>query len=1682
MRLPALSPLPRRWLSFGLLALLVVLLVMLPGAGVVAQETPTSVVLIKNNGQADGTGLWGFNRDRGQGFTTGSHSAGYTLTSVQIGVHTGGSPTGYSVKIASDGGSGPGSTTEGTLTNPSSLSTGLNSFTGSVTLEPETTYYVFLDLTSPNTVVMLRLTASNDEDAGGAAGWSIEDASYRRGVSGTTWTKDTGDKMKIVINGYENPLPAPASATIDGGSLVIDFDKDLDTTSNTAAAQFGIKVDGGTLQNATAIAISGRQVTLTVPAVAAGRSVTVSYAKPSSDPLKDSAGGEVATFSDFAARNITPSPLVTPSAKLVGNTNQSFALAGFVIHERAQSFTTGSRGSGYTLTGVTFPFPTNQDALPDSLQVSVHSSGSDGKPGESLVSLTLAKSGAGNNAWVFATTSTGIHLEANTTYFVVMTGSSTAYRYRLTSSDSEDGGAAAGWSIGDKSLTGSPEWNTEDDSAWLIEVRGYANPATFESASVSLLGSNPVIVNFTGNIYGANFKYPDVRAWTVKVDGVSYHPYSVGPERAGDGDHNGGTSMKLWLSDSNPLFDHPLDRPRTATVSYDKTRAISEGSTGQGRLYSNGAQVASFFDKPVTIHGLLPPPPPPPPDTTAPTFSLASGHKSQVDIEWSEVLAYGSTVPSSAFTLTATKEDGLVQTIRGKADPVRYGFYYANFTVWMEEPVPSDAVLTLSYAKPADGQDQFRDRAGHVLESFSGKPVMNGQPRVQAVEIVSDPGEDETYGLGDTVRLRVRFDVPVRVNTSGGVPRMHVLMDSDYYMVDDGNGNIEYRYGFAHYVGGSGTDTLSFALRVAANNYGDGISLRRNALTTYYGGKIQSRWPWGFTQNADLSHAAVPHHPGHRVNGSVSLPKFQRASVAGNVLTLTFDRYLDTDPAPAPGDFHVTVDGAARRVSGVTLSGRTVRLTLASAVNLGQAVRVGYTRGANPLQDTSAREVESFADKTVSNNWAATLTVSDIGSGHRGCGLLATTSCESALTSHTFTKGSTSYEVERVSRGASDDGQVLVFALNQAIPSDWTLHVGDRTFPVADATLSDSDRTATWTSPGFSWSVGQTVALRLTAGPPGASGPRSESPGSAATVTDVAIVSDPGADDTYGDGDTIRVRVAFSKPVDVDTSGGAPRIVIDMDPEDWGEKWAAYVGGSGTTMLEFAHTVTEPNLSTGGIKVVGDSLEPNGGGVRNAGTDVAAVLSHGERPHNPDHKVDWRIASDTQDSIGNGNDGGDGGPPTVSGVEIVSNAGADDTYGDQDEIRIRVTFDAGGGRGHGGRQAQAQDQDGPELRREVGGLPERQRHDDAGVRLHGRGAQHLHRGHQGGGRLAGAERRRHRLGGHGHRRRPVPRRRGPRLRAQGRLARGERHGRRRRQRNQRRARPNGQQRRHRERPRQRRHLPPERRGPHPGHLQRGGGRERRPPHQDQVGPELRGVLGGLRGRYRHHGADLHPHRGPAQLLVPGRQGGGGLAGTERRRHRVGGLGHRRRPVPRRTGPRPGAQGRLAAPGGGRLGPRRGRHLRRRRRDPHPRHLQPGRGRGHRGRQAQAQDQDGPELRREMGRLRRRQRHGDAGVHLHGEGAEHLHPGHQRGGRRDRPQRGHDQVHGHTDRRPPPPRRPPPRPRAQGGLERGERHGRRPGLLTRGSAQTTAEGSTSFPTIFRSVSNASRGSRACRGRT
>ncbi len=101
-----------------------------------------------------------------------------------------------------------------------------------------------------------------------------------------------------------------------------------------------------------------------------------------------------------------------------------------------------------------------------------------------------------------------------------------------------------------------------------------------------------------------------------------------------------------------------------------------------------------------------------------------------------------------------------------------------------------------------------------------------------------------------------------------------------------------------------------------------------------------------------------------------SAPGVVRASVIGWELTLKFDEALDASSVPAPSAFAVVADGVAVSVSEVSVSGREVVLALASPVEPGDAVTVGYTPPASDgeLRDPDSHGVAAFSGHEVANH------------------------------------------------------------------------------------------------------------------------------------------------------------------------------------------------------------------------------------------------------------------------------------------------------------------------------------------------------------------------------------------------------------------------------------------------------------------------------------------------------------------------------------------------------------------------------------------------------------------------------------------------------------------------------------------------------------------------------------------
>ena len=103
---------------------------------------------------------------------------------------------------------------------------------------------------------------------------------------------------------HDNTPPEFDYAYVNGATLTVVFNEDLDETQVPAASSFTRSI-GGTTAAATAIEVDEKRATLTFAAVTSGQTVTVKYDKPTASPLRDLAGNETASIAFQPVNNVT---------------------------------------------------------------------------------------------------------------------------------------------------------------------------------------------------------------------------------------------------------------------------------------------------------------------------------------------------------------------------------------------------------------------------------------------------------------------------------------------------------------------------------------------------------------------------------------------------------------------------------------------------------------------------------------------------------------------------------------------------------------------------------------------------------------------------------------------------------------------------------------------------------------------------------------------------------------------------------------------------------------------------------------------------------------------------------------------------------------------------------------------------------------------------------------------------------------------------------------------------------------------------------------------------------------------------------------------------------------------------------------------------------------------------------
>ena len=1005
--------------------------------------------------------------------------------------------------------------------------------------------------------------------------------------------------------------------------VVLYFDEALHPNYVPAVGDFTVKVDLQDAVNPASVAIEANAVTLTVDkAVVGGTTLLhVVYTLPTdanaANRIRDLAGNEAAAFDTTSklTGGLVASTVGTPVAstvtgadgKLVGNTGQSSKTSPLNVDfnfDQAQAFTTGSNSQGYRLTSVVFPYTGTQPGA-STYTISIHALDASGDPGASLGMLSysgVAFSATGGTL-THTASGTGINLDPVTAYYAILdtTTGSTNTSILRTDSPNEDAGAANGWVLEDATSqkgTSATAWIYTADTAWQIAIHGHEKLLDLKAdgARVTLTydspldpGSVPAPERFTllrNDGLGDSVEYGRVTAVAVA-----------------------GTELRLTLEHAVS----PCEGAAPFTVTYGRS------TTGKNIRTLTGHEAAGFAIKVANtradqcVNGRVVVQ-----DEGASGNSGGQGNQGKsLSLRFEAPLDTGKALKARAFKVVAAAGAAAAPTVENAA----YATGGAGVVLALSRSPAVGEALTVSYTRAA-GQPGLWTAAGKQIADFSGVEVpirALAPPAVTGVAKVSDAGEDDTYGLGDVIRVRVTFSEAVEVE---GSPRLKIDMEPAYW------GDK-----WAVYESGAGTDRLTFAYAVVEPNESTGgIAVPADTLEAN-GGAIRAA---AAGADAALAHTGLGHDPAHKVDWRLppapppdtTAPALVSAAVNGPVLTLTFDEDLAAvDTGALPYAFFVggILSNGSVSPGRVVIDGATVTLHLGSGAAPGQTVTVTYFAdgSGNALRDAAGNAVAGFDDAAVTNLTPRPITVGAVrissspASGDTyalGETIRVTVAFGEAVEVTgsprlTIDMDAANWGEKQAAYESGSGTSSLTFAYTVVEPNESTqgIAVAANSLAASGGTIRSaaSGNDAELSHAGLDHDPAHKVDWRS----------------GLASVTGVSVTSSPASGDTYLQGETIRVTVAFDRAVAVT---GAPRLKIDMDPAPWGDKPALYEGGSGTSSLTFAYSVVEPNLSTQGIALLASTLEANGGTIRATGSSQDAELAHTGLGHDAAHKVDWR--------------------------------------------------------------------------------------------------------------------------------------------------------------------------------------------------------------------------------------------------------------------------------------------------------------------------------------------------------------------------------------------------------------------------------------------------------------------------
>ena len=915
------------------------------------EQEPTSTGIEVGNSSGD--------NERAQGFVTGSTAYRYVLHSVELDVHAAAAATTTNtVRISTTDSTLQPDSTIATLTGGDVTSTGTTTFLApdDTLLEPETNYYVVIDATGGDASAAYKLatTGATEEDDTPVTGWSIADASLRKDA---IWIAGFGHVLRMSI---EIDVVPPPTATItnlraESGDGEADLTWDplndptvtsiqyryRETSSSVWAPDWEVMAhsDRSTTDFKILGLLNGRDYTIEVRTAnvsvgGAATSVTVA-------PLGNAVPSRGFSLLRGAETTVPSSMEITTGAFWVGDATDNK----IYIFERSGSSVTYNSAlditphvdndsiEGMWSNGITMWVTDNTDNKLYAYAIATRTR-------DDTKDFTLhSDNGSAQGIW-----------SDGTTMWVADNADDKIYAY--TFSDQQRDNTKDIDLVG---INGSPQnltsdgvtlWVADYDESKAFESKDpfayVLTPETGQTFGARVMDMDPDLDNpneapwgiahesgylYIGNYYDEDLLKPLRPYNRVFAYAVRYGPVAPANLAAEVGD------ARVTLS-----WDDPSD----SMITKYQYRVSADGG---------GSWVPDWMDIPNSGAST----------TSYTVMGLTNGTEYTFEVRAVESSEPG---PESSVTATPGKLPAAPANLRGTSGP---DFFQVTLT-WNN---PGDSSITKYHIRISsnggstwvpDWTDISGSGPNTVRQMFDFSNLGPTKERIFELRAVNSRGVGPESRITETPRDYPAPVAPRNFRATPGVsqvtltwsdPGDSLITNYQYRVRADGGSNWVPDWTD---IPSSGASTTSYTVTGLTNDTEYTFEVRAQndctSICAYKGNGEASR---DVATPEDVPDTAPP--------------VIQTLAVNGVTLTLTYDEPLRDSVTPATTAFSVRVGSATVLVNRVNISGATVTLTLATAAENGQSVRLTYREPAlSPIQDPSGNKAARLSNRSVTNN------------------------------------------------------------------------------------------------------------------------------------------------------------------------------------------------------------------------------------------------------------------------------------------------------------------------------------------------------------------------------------------------------------------------------------------------------------------------------------------------------------------------------------------------------------------------------------------------------------------------------------------------------------------------------------------------------------------------------------------